>query len=367
MDLLNKITAHIPSARRVRDEYGISIPRQVSEILHLSRGPGKIGPGDYYSYRLFEDSMSMADKESFVGWRAEPWLDSLNERTWHCLGLDKVLMSSLFQNNGIRSPETRAIYLPGRVRPLLGATPLTTRDELYAWLRTPSNYPFFSKPSASGFAKGAFFADSFDATNDVVLFKDGSSLKIDDFESRFYDIEHLGYLFQAPIQTDSRLVDTLGKTVSSLRMVVLMDEFEPPVLHRCLWKLPTGANTHDNYEGGRTGNLAAAVDHQTGTIVRVISGFGLDVTEVSHHPDTGVQLSTVSVPDWSEVVDFTFRAALLFPKLRFQQWDISLSDQGPMALEVNLFGTGGCTATQLIYGKGLLDETMKAFLSRRNL
>ena len=76
-------------------------------------------------------------------------------------------------------------------------------------------------------------------------------------------------------------------------MVVLMDEFEPPVLHRCLWKLPTGANTHDNYEGGRTGNLAAAVDHQTGTIVRVISGFGLDVTEVSHHPDTGVQLSTV--------------------------------------------------------------------------
>ena len=367
MSFLKKISAYIPFARRVSVEYGISPIRQASEILHLFRSPGQVGPGDYYAYRLFDPALSMAEKERFVGWKAESRLDALNECSWSCLGLDKVLMYALFQSNGIRLPETRATYLAGRGRPLAGASVLKTAEELRSWLRTPANYPFFSKPSASGFARGAYFAARYDASEDSVVFKDGGSAKVDDFEGLFSDGERLGYLFQTPIRSDSRLVESLGPIVSSLRMMVLIDEVEGPLLHRCFWKLPTGANTHDNYDGGRTGNLAAAIDHQSGAITRVISGFGLDVSEVTHHPDSGVALKTLSVPDWEKVLDFTFQAATMLPKLRFQQWDISLSDQGPMALEVNLFGTGGGTASQLLYRRGLLDDTMKAFLARHRL
>lgn len=367
MTFLRRFFAYVPFLRRVSVEYGISPLRQISEIIHLFRSPGRIGPGDYYAYRLFDDSMPMTEKKRFVGWKAESRLDALNERSWHCLGLDKVLMYGLFQSNGIHHPETRAIYLPGRGRPLAGASSLKTSEELRSWLRTSANYPFFSKPSASGFARGAFFADRYDPDQDRVVFKDGGSAKVEDFENLFDDVERLGYLFQTPIRPDSRLVGNLGSIPSSLRMMVLIDEVEGPLLHRCFWKLPTGANTHDNYDGGRTGNLAAAIDHQTGRINRVITGFGLDVVEVTHHPDSGVLLNTVSVPDWDNVLDFTFRAALTLPKLRFQQWDISLSDAGPMALEVNLFGTAGGTASQLLYGRGLLDDTMKSFLSRHGL
>ena len=367
MGLIRKILAYIPLARRVCTEHGISVIRQISEILYLFRSKGRIGPGDYYAYRLFDPSLTQAEKEEFVGWKAESRLDALNEQSWHCLALDKVLMYSLFQSINLRIPETRAIYLPERSRPLDGAIALTTPEELRTWLRTPSNYPFFSKPSASGFARGAFFASGYDEQRDTILFKDGSSLSIDDFERGFYDIERLGYLFQTPIQPDARLVNSLGSIVSSLRMMVLFDEYQSPILHRCFWKLPTGNNMHDNYEGGRTGNLAAAIDPTTGRIARVISGFGLDVVEVTHHPDTGVLLSSVSVPDWKQVVDFTLTAALSLPKLRFQQWDIALSNDGPMALEVNLFGTGGGTASQLLYRKGLLDETMELLLTRHKL
>ena len=367
MGLIKRISSYTSVMRRVSSEHGISPIRQISEIVHLARSPGRIGPGDYYAYRLFDDTLPMSEKEQFVGWKTESRLDALNESSWHCLGLDKVLMYSLFQSNNIRHPETRAIYLPGRGRVLSGADSLKRPDELKAWLRIPSNYPFFSKPSASGFARGAFFADRYDSNEDRVVFKDGASARVDDFESLFTDGERLGYLFQTPIRSDSRLVGSLGPIVSSLRVMVLIDEGEGPLLHRCFWKLPTGANTHDNYDGGRTGNLAAAIDHQTGAITRVISGFGLDVSEVTHHPDSGVALSTLSVPDWNKVLDFTFQAAIMLPKLRFQQWDISLSDQGPMALEVNLFGTGGGTASQLLYRKGLLDDTMKTFLERHRL
>ena len=362
MSIMKRFSQYSRMARQVSIREGIPVARQVSEILHLSRFPGKIGPGDYYSYRLFEDSVPMAEKERFVGWRAESRLDALNESSWHCLGLDKVLMYSLFQSIGIRCPETLAVYLPGGTRYLHGAKALSTQEQLHSWLRTPSNYPFFSKPSACGFAKGPYFAYAYDGQKDCIKFRDGESIKIEDFEQGFGDIERLGYLFQTPLGNDSRLIDSVGRTLSSLRMIVLVNESHPPILHRCFWKLPTGSNTHDNYNGGRTGNLAAALDHETGRITRVINGTGLDVIEVPHHPDTGILLSTVAVPDWKEILDFTFRAALTFPKLRFQQWDIALTDDGPVALEVNLFGTGGCDLTQLLYRKGLLDDVMQDFL-----
>lgn len=367
MPLLNRLADYLQQARRVSTEHGLSPLRQLFDIVRLSRAPGQIGPGDYYSYRLFDPVLSNTEKEKFVGWKVEPRLDALNDRAWHCLGLDKVLMYTLFQNAGIRVPQTRAIYLSGRTRSLAGSIALDSPVALHAWLRNPDNYPFFSKPSASGFGRGAFLVDAYDATNDCVVLREGARIKVAEFHKEFGDIERLGYLFQTPIPADCRLVGSLGATVSSLRMIVLCDEDEGPILHRCFWKLPTGNNSHDNYNGGKTGNLAAAIDHDTGQITRVINGTGLDLVEIERHPDTGANLATLAVPDWQKVRQFTFDAALALPKLRFQQWDIALSNDGPVALEVNLFGTGGCDLTQLLYRKGLLDETMEAFLSRHSL
>ncbi len=156
MALMSKLSAYVSTARHVWAQHGVSPLRQFLEIIRLSRAPGRIGPGDYYSYRLFDLALTIDEKEKFVGWKIEPRLDALNEPSWHCLGLDKVLMYSLFQNAGIRIPETRAIYLRGRVRPLAGSEALTSPAALHSWLRNPSNYPFFSKPSASGFGRSAF-------------------------------------------------------------------------------------------------------------------------------------------------------------------------------------------------------------------
>lgn len=356
-------------ARRVNAEYGVSLLRQIWDIGRLSWGPGRIGPGDYYSYRLFDKCLSDAEKREFVGWKAEARLDALNERSWCGLGLDKVLAYAVLQSNQIRIAPTRAIYLPGRKRPLAGATPLDTQAGLSAWLREPANYPFFSKPAASGFGKGAVWATHYDATTDRLMLRDGSSLGVLAFVDAVhaYDHEKLGYLFQDPIETDAMLLPSLGPAVTSLRMMVLQDEHKGPLLHRAFWKLPTGGNMNDNYNGGQTGNLAAAVDMQTGQITRVINGVGLDVVEIDQHPDTGVALRTLAVPNWQQVIAFTFEAALTLPKLRFQQWDIALSKDGPLALEVNLFATGGCDLTQLLYRKGLMDSNMNAFLQRHRI
>lgn len=362
--MLKRVADYAAMARRVSVEHGIPVIQQAFDILHLARKTGRIGPGDYFTYRLFDKLLGQAEKEEFVGWKAESRLDALNDRAWHCLGLDKVLTYSLLRANSIRIPETRAIYLLNQIRPLGGAVSLNTTTALHSWLRTSENYPFFSKPSASGFARGAFLAECYDSQRDRVVFRGGSSIEVEAFYREFHDLEKLGYLFQTPIRTDPRLAATLGATVTSLRMMVLCDETQEPTLHRAFWKLPVSSNFHDNYNGGLSGNLAAAIDPQTGQITRVINGTGLDIVEIESHPDTGANLKTLFVPDWLEVLNFTLKAARTLPKLRFQQWDIALSADGPVALEVNLFSTGGSELTQMLYRRGLLDATMKSFLAR---
>lgn len=364
MALLAKFVQYLEQARIVRELYGLSVFEQFREIALLSRGRGRISPGDYYTYRLFEPEISAQEKQKFVGWRTECELDALNDPRWHCLGLDKILMYGLFTECGLRVPETRAIYLDGRHRFLRGAASLTSKSELHEWLRNSTSYPFFSKPSASGFGRGAFFAISHDQASDTILFRDGSRVAVTEFCHDFRDIEHLGYLFQAPVKPDESLVPLIGNIPSSLRLMILMDEIEGPLLHRAFWKLPTGYNMCDNFNSGKTGNLAAAICHESGAVVRVITGIGLELTEAEIHPDTGVKLKSVAVPDWAGLKEFAFKAALTLPKLRFQQWDIALSNEGPLILEVNLFGTGGCDLTQLLYKKGLRDETMQRFLDR---
>ncbi|NCT83062.1 MAG: hypothetical protein GXC94_07975 [Comamonadaceae bacterium] len=351
-------------SREAQAQGGPATWRQLRDIARLMRGEARLGPGDYYTYRLFDPELTLAARAEFVGWRLEARLDRLNERSWACLGLDKVLTTELLAAQGIRCTETRAIYLPGRERMLQTARPLKDLPALHAWLRDPANYPFFGKPAASGFGRGAYFAERYDAATDSLCLRSGERLAVQAFAASLFDHEKLGYLLQTPVAPDARLVPLIGGLVTSLRVMVLLDDTEGPLIHRAFWKLPTGKNMNDNFNDGVTGNLAAGLDLSDGRVTRVVSGSGVRRRELQRHPDTGADLLGLSVPDWPEVCAFVERAALVFPKLRFQQWDIALADGGPLALELNLFGTGGGELSQIIEKRGLMDPTMRRFLAR---
>ena len=367
MGVVDKLSAYRQQIAQVRQEHGVSTMRQLLGIWQLGRSAARLGPGDYYTYRLFDRQLSLEQKLEFAGWRMESVLDALNDSRWACLGLDKVLTAELLAAQGLRCASTKAVYRPGRIRQVGKATVLSDEAALRAWLRDARNYPFFSKPSASGFGRGACFALAYDAGSDSLVLRDGERLAVDAFDLHRADQERLGYLFQRPLKTDPRLQPALGELVTSLRVMVLYDEEEGPLIHRAFWKLPTGSNMMDNYNNGATGNLAAGLDMASGRITRVINGIGLELRDVRQHPDSGVDLHGVAVPDWPQLQQYVSQLALVFPLLRFQQWDIALTDEGPVALELNLFATGGSELSQLLYRRGLVDETMRRFLRRHGI
>jgi hypothetical protein len=123
-------------------------------------------------------------------------------------------------------------------------------------------------------------------------------------------------------------------------------------IHCAATQISSGANPADNY--WRTGNMLGAIELTSGIIQRVVRGAGADLAVNEPHPDTGRPLIGTPIPDWPRLVELVMSAATVFAGIRTQSWDVALSDQGPVFLEVN-FG-GDLNLAQLANGKGVLDE-----------
>jgi hypothetical protein len=98
-------------------------------------------------------------------------------------------------------------------------------------------------------------------------------------------------------------------------------------------RLRISVNTHvDNLASG---NIAAAVDLDTG----IVNGPGVysDITksDVKSHPVSGIALEGFQIPMWEECIQMVKRAALHKPENRSIGWDVVLTEKGPELLEGN--------------------------------
>lgn len=83
------------------------------------------------------------------------------------------------------------------------------------------------------------------------------------------------------------------------------------------------------------GNIAAAIDEETG----IISGkaYYSDITKapVDRHPVTGVDIPGFQVPYWSEILKLVKAAAAAHPCNRSIGWDVVVTEDGPGLIEGN--------------------------------
>ncbi len=344
------------NALHVRRVHGIGLVRQLREILKLGREPGRIGPAEYYDYRIFLDSLPYAAKREFLGWRGEKRLEFLTQRGWHALANDKVAFSAAMAGLGIPLPVTVAIFHEQRRNfgdvPCFGDT-----KSLADFLRGNEVWPLFAKPVQGAYGKGTALIERYDAASDSLVLAYEAPRKVDAYVSSLHNPGKLGFLFQEVLIPDAELEPICGKRLSSVRVMTVYPE-SGAKLHRVIWKIPVGRNITDNYQHGVAGNLIAAVDPESGTAAAPVLGIGLDCRTVERHPDTNALLAGFRLPRWDHVKDVVLRGTRAFPGLRWQHWDIAFARGGPTPLEVNLYAGGGTDIAQLSHGKGLLDETL---------
>ncbi|WP_447969907.1 sugar-transfer associated ATP-grasp domain-containing protein [Nitrospira sp. M1] len=346
-------SAILARARQAKSLSGKGLLAQAIEMARLHRSPGKIGPSEYFDYGLFDDQrFDELAKQEFIGWSRESFINNtFNKVEWGGLSLDKIVFYTFMEGAGIPYPRIQAIFdMHGRF--IKGIPTFASQDTLATYLKNQDVYPIFVKPSHGNFGRGAHYLSAYHSEDESVVFANGTQSTLAEFIGSLETTLSGGQIFQDVFKPHPDLASRCGARSSTMRVVVIITK-QGPQLCRAVWKIPTGSNIIDNFQHGRTGNLLASVDVKTGDVYRVI-GHGADgeFTEISIHPDTGIDLMPLRIPDWAKAEDLCLTAARLLPGLRLLHFDVAIADTGPLLLEVNF--RGNLDLLQHASGKGFL-------------
>lgn len=86
------------------------------------------------------------------------------------------------------------------------------------------------------------------------------------------------------------------------------------------------------------GGVAVNIDFKNGELC----DYGLreyDLTKYTEHPDTHHPFAHYKVPYWEQICDLIHRVSIVLPPMRMMGWDIALTENGPVIVEMNT-GTG---------------------------
>jgi hypothetical protein len=368
------------TARLIQQRTGKPVAEQLREIIALRRGPGRLSPADYYAYELYDDRrFTFAQKQEYVGWEPPLLSGRFNDPNWREICDDKLITYAVLRGLCLPHPQVYAVFHPrGRT---YGPVPsFDTPEALAGFLRDGMPYPFFAKPAKDAFGVGASSVTAIDRGRDILVLHSGEEVGVDDYVRRvpaalgvghrlvrFGSPYHYdsGYLFQERIVWHPVVERLTGGRSNSLRLVVLVGP-NGPQLFRATWKVAVGSNVTDHL-ARRSQNLKCPLDRVTGEVKSTVQGrgpvdtdaygLGYQGREIDVHPDTRERLTGVTLPDWDKAVTLCLHAAAAFPGLRYQAWDIALTANGPIILELNYTGGTG----QIPGWPGLNDAEFRQF------
>lgn len=325
----------------------------LGDISRLRRGDGSLNHNDYFLYQLYDDNKyTYYDKVNFIS-ESLHWAITHQccDMSWSALAEDKWLSYTFVKSFGIPVPETLAV-VDSTLRSFGSLPKITSPIEFRDFIRGNNMYPIFAKPNIGLWSVGAFLISGSDNTH--VMLEQSDPIT---FDKLFDDvIGERTYLLQSFVKNHAT-ISGFSNYLATVRTVNLVksDSVSTPF---CMVKIPSSTNIADNF--WRDGNIIADVDPESGVIRRAIRGKGINIEELDRHPETGGKLVGLELPYWNELRRVNLTCARLFAPLRYHTFDIALTQDGPVFIEVN---TGGSfELPQLATGSGFLTEEVRNFL-----
>ncbi len=347
----------IKQALRVRERHGIGLWRQLRQAAGLRFGAPQLDPWEYYFFEVFRDSFSPGEKRRFVGWRREIALDrAANAAAAREPANDKRLFHDLMYRHGLPHARIGAVFAPDG-RGALGAECLHDTTGVARYLRNPDRYPLLIKPARGARGRNIVALRGWLESGDRLMTTAGQPIALTQFTDGLGRNRTGNFVLQEMLRPHPSTQEICGDRLTTARIIVTVAEKVPTILS-AVWRVPTGTNVTDNFDCGRTGNIAAGIEPLTGRIERVVRGAGWQTFSLTHHPDTGRAFTGLQLPDWESMRQLCLDGARLLPGLRLQHWDIAVTDRGPVAIECNV--AGGMRTHQLVQRRGIYDAPLRA-------
>lgn len=311
-------TATYPSKRKLHVMF---------DYLRLRRQKG-LNMNEYYNFEF--DKRSEGFRQNFLGENEQRYyLELLNPVKYYILARNKYLAHRVLDNLGVRKAELYCYYNP-ECRLQNEDAVAYDLDSVCAILRRKQVDSFVIKTTESFYGESVWVIKH-------ITFQDHDAL-LERFDGKQVQLsEILGVnplIFESAIHQTKQFSAFNESSVNTVRFMTALYPDGTSKITATFIKIGRTGKCVDNAGGG--GNVDVCVDTQTGTIQHAIQYDGWrNIKDISHHPDNGTPLNGVVIDNWQQIKEEVLRFQQAFPYCKTAGWDIAITDEGPVVIEVN--------------------------------
>lgn len=310
------------------DSFGQRV-RIFFDYIHLYRTKGLMRD-EYHDYEF--EKRGEEFKKNFLGLNEQRhYLDLLNPIKYYSLARNKYLAHKLLENTGVRKSELYCYYEPeGRVFDSNEIASSTA--DVCRILKHKGVGQCVIKLTENSHGEGVIVVKK-------VEHLDGDcKLNYFNGKSAFLS-EVLGkhpLIFEGLIKQTAQFASFNSSSVNTVRfMTTLYPDGDAKIIATFI-KIGRAGNCVDN--AGAGGNVDVCIDTESGEIKYAIQYDGWrKITEIEKHPDSGTQLNGVVIKNWEQTKAEVIRFQQAIPWCKAAGWDIAITDEGPLVIEVNDF------------------------------
>ena len=310
--------------------YPVSMRLKVmSDYLALYRTKG-LTKEEYYDFEF--EKQEPGFRESFLGLNEQRfYLDYLNPIKYYSLARNKYFAHKLLDKTGVRKSVLYCYYQP-EARFDSSDECASTLIEVLHILKTKDVQSCVIKTTESSHGDNVHVIDS------IYYWEQDAELTCFNGEKVLLSsvLGQDALVFESVVQQTKQFAAFNESSVNTVRFMTTLWPDGTAKVIATWFKVGRAGKCVDN--AGSGGNVDAAVDPETGRIYNVVQFEGWRQTkEIDCHPDTGSLLNNVIIENWDLIKAEVLKFQQAFPYCKAPGWDIAITDEGPVIIEVNDF------------------------------
>ncbi|QIB64711.1 sugar-transfer associated ATP-grasp domain-containing protein [Kineobactrum salinum] len=323
------------------------LSRRVVEQARLLVISG-INGEDYYNHGLYRPDLSFSEKCRFLGfYQVSRYFNTINPPRYDILARDKILFHLLAKALNVPVPEL--IGVTSTTQEPMYAREMKSIEALVDYLMEPESQNIFLKPGGGKYGEGALsLGQKISGRNAWQRLPGNGTIDLDEI---LHHVQSNGqirrFMIQKRLRPHALLAEIVPDVCSTLRIMTYTKD-TPSLIGICL-RMGNGRGPTDNVSGG---GVVISVDMETGTLGDVVSIDSGTPARMTAHPTTGIEISGKQIPGWPVIVDMVKSAAVKFSFIPCIGWDIAVTDEGPVIVEINT--QPRCRPIQVANDRGML-------------
>ena len=308
---------------------------------------------EYYNFEFEKRDESF--RKSFLGLNEQrDYLDYLNPIRYYCLARNKYLAHKMLENTGVRKSVLYCYYQPE-------ATYMESDEcagdiqNVLRILKKKSVESCVIKTTESSHGDNVWVIKAIDYQEDNAKMTrfDGQEIML----SEVLGTDAL--IFESVVHQTGQFSAFNTSSVNTVRFMTTLWPDGTARIIATFIKIGRAGKCVDN--AGSGGNVDVCVDTETGEVKYAIQYDGWrNIKDIEKHPDSGNQLNGVIIENWDAIKSEVIKFQQAFPYCKAAGWDIAITDDGPVIIEVNDFWdrTG-----QYFIRRGWRDEIRDCYLA----